>query len=186
MNTFNIEKYQIVKNEDINVSNIPMLVRRKFSNLDKLVLTVLSKLYDNNIDEIIFTSKNGEFSRLKEIISQYQSDNMVSPTKFSASVHNFSVSAFSQLNKITTPYSAISAGEESLASGIISAITQPNKRICVCYADNFGIGVIISTKSNGYCFKKEKNSYDNIADFIEFLNNNKSQWNTGYGRIERV
>ena len=158
MNTFNIEKYQIVKNEDINVSNIPMLVRRKFSNLDKLVLTVLSKLYDNNIDEIIFTSKNGEFSRLKEIISQYQSDNMVSPTKFSASVHNFSVSAFSQLNK----------------------------RICVCYADDFGIGVIISTKSNGYCFKKEKNSYDNIADFIEFLNNNKSQWNTGYGRIERV
>ena len=136
MNTFNIEKYQIVKNEDIDVSNIPMLVRRKFSNLDKLVLTVLSKLYDNNIDEIIFTSKNGEFSRLKEIISQYQSDNMVSPTKFSASVHNFSVSAFSQLNKITTPYSAISAGEESLASGIISAITQPNKRICVCYADS--------------------------------------------------
>lgn len=186
MNTFNIEKYQIIKDEDIDVSDIPMLMRRKFSHLDKLVLTVLSQIYDENINEIIFTSKNGEFDRLKDIISQYQTDNMVSPIKFSSSVHNFSVSTFFQLNKITTPYSALSAGDESLGAGLVSAIVQPDKRICVCYADEVAIGVVISTNQTGYQFRDTIQTSDSIQDFIEFLNQNKSEWNTSYGRIKRV
>lgn len=186
MNTFNIEKYQIVKSEEIDVSSIPMLVRRKLSHLDKLVLTVLSKIYDNNIDEVIFTSKNGEFERLKEIISQYQKDDMVSPIKFSSSVHNFSVSTFFQINKITAPYFAISAGEESLGAGIVSAIIKPNKRICVCYADELGVGIVVSTNQIGYEFYQTTQTSDSIQEFIEFLTKNKSEWNMSYGRIKRV
>lgn len=186
MNSFNIERYYIAGEDNIDVSAIPMLMRRKLSRLDKIALTVLSNIYDNNIDEIIFTSKNGEFDRLKEIITQYLSENAVSPIKFSSSVHNYSVSAFSQLNKITASYTALSAGEESLATGLVAGLVQKNKRTCVCYADNIGIGVVLSTKESGYDFLQIDVKSDEVDEFIKFLEGNRQDWNTNYGRIRRV
>lgn len=184
MNNFNIEKYCIVKNDNIDVSYIPMLLRRKLSKLDKIVFAILDNIYDQNIDNIILASEHGEFDRLKEIISQYQNDNMVSPTKFSSSVHNYSVSAFSQLNKITNSYTAISAGKDSLLMGVITSITQPNTRNCLCYADDIGIGIIFSTIDSGYTFKS--NQYNYNEDFMGFLTGKKNTCQTNFGEFKRL
>lgn len=181
---FSIEKYHIT--DSIDVSFLPMLVRRKLSKLDKIVFSTLNKIYEDDVDNIIFASENGEFDRLKEIIIQYKNENSVSPIKFSSSVHNYSPAAYSQLNKITNSYLALSAGKESLASAVVAAIIQPETKTCVVYADEIGVGMIISTKSNGYEFNQIRTESDTTDDFIEFLGGNKDFWNLGYGVIKRV
>lgn len=186
MKNFNIEKSCIITESDIDVSFLPMLVRRKLSQLDKIIFSVLDKLYDEKIDNIILSSRYGEFDRLNEIISQYQTDNMVSPIKFSASVHNYAPAAFSQMKKITDSYNAISAGDESLEAGICTAIIQPDTRTCLCYADDIGIGLVIDTKSGGYSFAPQETEAETIEDFISFLNSGKDSWNSGLGVFKRV
>lgn len=182
MNTFDIEKYFVVNDTNIDLSYLPMLLRRKLSRIDKLAFTVLSKIFDEEIDEIVFSSKNGEFERLKEIITQYQSENMVSPIKFSASVHNFSVGAFAQLNKFTGPYYAISAGDESFGNGLITAIIQNNKRVCYCYADEIGIGLVIEA-SDKYILSPSEEKSDTIDDFLLFMDGKREFWQSGNGVI---
>ena len=48
----------------IDISFVPPLIRRKLSLLDKVVLTTLVQVFDENVEEIIFSSEYGEFSRL--------------------------------------------------------------------------------------------------------------------------
>ena len=184
MNTFDIEKYFVVNDTNIDLSYLPMLLRRKLSRVDKLAFTVLSKIFDEEIDEIIFSSKNGEFERLKEIITQYQSENMVSPIKFSASVHNFSVRAFAQLNKFTRPYYAISAGDESFGNGLVTAIIQKDKKVCYCYADEIGIGLVVKS-GDKYSLSPSENKSDTIYDFLLFMAGKREFWQTESGVIRR-
>ena len=187
MKTFNIEKFHIIKGDDIDVSFLPMMVRRKLSKLDKIVFSLLENIYQEDVDNIILSSQYGEFDRLNEIISQYTEENMVSPIKFSASVHNYSVAAFSQMKKITNAYNAISAGRDSLSTGIISAIIQDNSKTCMCYADEIGVGLIISTKGNGeYTFFQEDCEAEPIEEFIKFLNKEKNTWKSGLGVFKRL
>ncbi len=186
MKKFNIEKYCIIKPDEADVSFLPMLVRRKLSQIDKIVFSILNKLYDEKIDNIIFSSRYGEFDRLNEIISQYQTDNMVSPIKFSASVHNYAPAAFSQMKKVTNAYNAISAGDESLETGICTAIIQPDTRTCLCYADDIGIGLVIDTKNSGYEFIQGEKQKGNIEEFIEFMNDEKDIWANTLGKLRKV
>ena len=109
---------------------------------------------------------------------------MVSPTKFSSSVHNYSVAAFSQLNKITNSYTAISAGKDTLLMGVITSIIQPNTRNCLCYADNIGIGIVFSTNDFGYVFENNKNV--NNENFIEFLQGKANICKTNFGEFKRL
>ena len=62
MNTFDIEKYFVVNDTNIDLSYLPMLLRRKLSRIDKLAFTVLSKIFDEEIDEakeLARTKRNG-------------------------------------------------------------------------------------------------------------------------------
>lgn len=186
MKNFNIEKFCIIKPDEADVSFLPMLVRRKLSQIDKMVFSILNKLYNETIDNIIFSSQYGEFDRLNEIISQYQTDNMVSPIKFSASVHNYSPAAFSQMKKITNAYNAISAGNESLETGICTAIIQPDTKTCLCYADDIGIGLVIDTKKTGYEFIQKETNSENLEEFMKFINGEKDIWINALGELRRL
>lgn len=185
MNKFNIEKYYVIDEDEINVSSVPMLVRRKLSKPDRIAFTILEKIYDDNVDSIIFASENGEIDRLREIIYQYQTENMVSPIKFSSSVHNFAPSAFSRLHNITKPYTAISAGKETLAAAIWTAVISEGERTCVCYADNIGIGMII-TKEGRYTLSDEMMGTDDLNNFIEFLEGRRKFWAVETGVMKKL
>ena len=175
---FYIEQISFCTQIDSKLDFIPMLLRRKLSKLDKLALSSIEKVYDNNIEEFVFSSQYGEWERLFSIIEQYTESNEVSPISFSASVHNYLAGIISLVKHSTIPYYSISAGENSLSSGLIKSIIS-KKRVLYCYADNFGkaqsVAMIISPtyKTGSICaeFRRvhsgsETDEYDSFQQFI--------------------
>ena len=181
---FCIEKFSyVVSEEQIDVSSIPPLVRRKLSLLDKVALTTMVKLFEpDKVDEIVFSSEFGEFSRLDCLIEQYQEFKEASPAVFSASVHNYPVGFFTQFNKLDIPYYALSSGENSLSAGLIKSI---NKRTLFTYADVFdgiaSVSCLINPNKNGMEFLVGNYKNENFEAFIEFLNGNRDYFMSEFG-----
>lgn len=181
---FSIEKFSyVVSEEQIDVSSIPPLVRRKLSLLDKVALTTMVKLFESDkVDEIVFSSEFGEFSRLDCLIEQYQEFKEASPAVFSASVHNYPVGFFTQFNKLDIPYYALSSGENSLSAGLIKSI---NKRTLFTYADVFdgiaSVSCLINPNKNGMEFLVGNYKNENFEAFIEFLNGNRDYFMSEFG-----
>ena len=191
-NFFYIKNFCCLKNgNEPDVSFVPPLVRRKLSLLDKTVLALADKMFNENIEEIVFSSEYGEFTRLDTIISQYQTAGEVSPAKFSASVHNYPASFFTLYRKLNTPYHAISSGENSLSAGLVKSIIS-KKETLFTYADIKngvqGVSCIISPESG--IFRAE---YTNIPslnagfyEFIEFLEGKKECYSSAFGIFKKV
>lgn len=146
---FYISKVAFCQHKDSKLDFIPMLLRRKLSNLDKLSFSSIREVYDENFDEFVFSSQYGEWERLFSIIEQYKTANEVSPIAFSASVHNYIAGILSLVKNSNSPYYAISAGENSFSSGLIKSVIS-KKKVLYCYADNFEkeqcISLIISSQ----------------------------------------
>lgn len=176
---FYIEQISFCSCLDSKLDFMPMLLRRKLSKLDKLALSSIEKVYDNNIEEFVFSSQYGEWERLFSIIKQYTESNEVSPISFSASVHNYLAGIISLVKHSTIPYYSISAGENSLSSGLIKSIIS-KKRVLYCCADNFekeqSVAMVISPiyKKGSTCVEfcktfSENNGeeYDTFKNFID-------------------
>ena len=71
---FCIEKFSyIVSEEQIDVSFISPLVRRKLSLLDKAALTTMFKVFElQDVEEIVFSSEYLEFTSIDNFINPYQ------------------------------------------------------------------------------------------------------------------
>ena len=160
--------YYIKKPDDIDLSFIPPLVRRKLSNIDKLTVCAVNKIYNDKVDEIVFSSKVGEFDRLNSIISQYQEFDEVSPSTFSGSVHNYPVSFFTLFKKITIPYYALSSGDDSFYMGLIKAVNSKKESVLYVYSDDFTISILISKKEGKkFNLNEIPKSPNNFINFIE-------------------
>ena len=192
-NCFYIKNFCYLKDEnEIDVSFMPPLTRRKLSLLDKTTLALANKIFNESIEEIVFTSEYGEFTRLDTIISQYQEMNEVSPAQFSASVHNYPVSFFTLYKKLNIPYHAISSGENSLAAGLVKSIISKKETLFI-YADVKsgvqGAACIISPESG--IFKAEYNAEiseinDDFSRFIEFLDGQSKKFSSAFGTFTRT
>lgn len=143
---------KISSENEIDVSFLPPLVRRKMGLLDKVSLTTMNKSYEDCVEEIVFSSVYGEFTRLNTIIKQYQECGEVSPAQFSASVHNFPVSFFTLNKKLNIPYYALTSFE----AGLIKSIISGKESLCT-YADVFegikSVSFIVSPHKGEYKFK---------------------------------
>ncbi len=190
-NFFYIKDFCYIKDENaLDVSFVPPLVRRKLSLLDKTVLMLADKMFNPNIEEIVFSSEYGEFTRLDTIISQYQEADEVSPSQFSASVYNYPVSFFTLYKKLNIPYHAISSGENSLAAGFFKSIISPIEEVLFVYADIknkvHGAACVISKTYGNMKFE-----YDNsqtgqtgFEEFIEFLDGKRNSLNSPFGSFK--
>ncbi len=182
---------QIKDEKDIDVSFVSPLIRRKLSLLDKTVLSLTNKIFNKNIEELVFSSEYGEFTRLDTIISQYQELGEVSPAQFSASVHNYPVSFFTLYKKLNIPYHAVSSGENSLAAGFIKAIISKKETLFV-YADVKnevrGAACVVSPAKGN--FKIEYDTAPSInmdfSGFIEFLEGKSDVYTSIFGIFKRV
>lgn len=179
------------------VKKIPMMMRRKLSTMDKLAMSVILKIYEEDIEEFIFSSQYGEFERLFSLIEQYKNDNEVSPILFSASVHNYLAGVLSLLKNLTNSYYAISSGENSLSFGLIQSIVSEKNNILYCYSDSYNekksVAVTLSKKyipNSIECeFKKENDietCKDEYQNFIDFLDNKNDKFITPVGILSRV
>ncbi|MCD7879712.1 MAG: beta-ketoacyl synthase chain length factor [Candidatus Gastranaerophilales bacterium] len=121
--------------ENADLQFIPLLLRRKLSNINKMAIFALNKCYDDEIEEVISSSQYGEFERLVKLINQYKADKEVSPIIFSSSVHNYLVGLFMRLVNKTIPYNAVSACDNSLSTGLLSAVLSRFNNVLYCYYD---------------------------------------------------
>lgn len=167
---FFVKDYCFIKSEEeIDVSSIPPLMRRKLSLLDKAAYSTMIKVFNKDIEEIVFSSEYGEFTRLNTLIEQYKEAGETSPAQFSGSVHNYPAGFFTLINKLNIPYYALSAGENSFYAGLLKSVMS-KKETMFTYADTYNdikaISVIISP-SEGSLITLEKNT--DYKNFIEIL-----------------
>ena len=102
------------------------------------------RVFDESIEEIIFSSQNGEMSRLDKIIEQYTTYGESSPADFSASVHNYIAGWFAQYKKLNVPYYAISAGRKSVSSALVKALISDKNTIMLTCSDKQSVSVLVS------------------------------------------
>lgn len=204
---FYLNKFSYIENEkDIDISFIKPLQRRRLSLVDKFSLDILNKIVTEDIENIIFASQYGEFERLKKMIEQYQTENEVSPSYFSCSVHNFPPAFYLLTKKLSIPYTSIGAGNNTLSIGILTSAISKFKKNLFCYSDvndkkSVGFGINLSkTKTpsskkyritlNQYSEQKNNTSrFNEIEEFNEFVKLFSGEQNsikTNLYNIERV
>lgn len=190
---FYIENFSVIfEGEDFSLPDVPQMERRKLSVLDKYAIYTMSSVYREDAEEIIYASRYGELERLDKIIDQYKEFGESSPKAFSSSVHNYPVGFFSQMKKINIPYYALSAGENSLSSGLLKAICSEKAKIIFTYADSkIGSASCFISKVEGkekvvfekWCTKDY--TQDEFNDFVDFLSGKTTEYKTVYGTFKK-
>ena len=194
---FYVNKFSYLKTlEDVEISFIPPILRRRMSKFDKGILTVLNRVLSDDIENIVFSSQYGEVERLLKLIGQYSKDNEVSPNVFSGSVHNFSLGFYLLNVQKTIPYNALSACEKSLSTGFLSSVIANYDNNLFCYGDisedNFVSMAINLSKtckkdSSKYILRPSinENLSDNFEYYIELFTGNKKSIKTPLFTIEK-
>ncbi len=195
---FYINKYSYIENEKRDVSFIPMLMRRKLNTYGKAALYTLYNAYkENKNTKLVFASEYGDIERVNKLINQRQSEGEISPGGFSFSVHNASIGLFSLLKNLNSSYTSISAGEKTLADGILETVLQieDNVPVLLCYTENTGevksVSVLCSkndssgTEVTAELQKQTETSEDNFNNFIKFLNGEIKTFNSGLYVLKR-
>ena len=105
----------------------PML-RRRLSQLSKMAVKVAFECLnierdDFNADRTVFCSRHGELTRTVGLLEALASENELSPTGFSLSVHNAASGLYSIARGDTAPSVSIAAGRDTLIEGVREAAT---------------------------------------------------------------
>lgn len=172
---FDIKNFSYTTDEELDLSFIPMLQRRKLNKFGRAAIYTMNKVYENEPVNIIFASEYGDIDRVKKLINQRKEDGEVSPAGFSASVHNATVGFFSLLKGINTSYNAISAGKKTILAGLLESILSKNSLFC--YTESFGglksVSLLICENKNGNYILSENSenlpAADDFEDLISFL-----------------
>ena len=107
-----------------DVSFIPPMVRRRMTDLQKIAIGIAYRVVPDNVDyQMVFASRYGEWQQTIKLITQFHDDGEMSPAGFSNSVHNAAAGVFSVLNKNKNSYVSVAAGNNTLESGILAALT---------------------------------------------------------------
>ncbi len=174
---FDIKKFSYIYGDEIDVSFIPMLLRRKLNKFGRAGLYTLYKAYENGTNpNLVFASCYGDIERVEKLIAQREEDGEVSPAGFSSSVHNATVGLFSLLEKIKTAYNSISAGEKTLSAGFLESIISGESLFC--YTESLGgvksISVLTTPQKDGkflLCDNSEnlpsRDGFEDLKDFLE-------------------
>ncbi len=189
---FDIKKYSYIKDEECDVSFIPMLTRRKLNKFGRCALYTLYKVYEKGNPRLVFASEYGDIERVNKLIIQRNEDGEVSPTGFSSSVHNASIGLFSLLENNKTGYNSISAGKKTIATGFLESILSTNA--IFCYTESLGglksVSAEIQTSKNGKYILTEKTqdeiTKDSFKDFTEFLDGKCDLFVSDIYKVQRI
>ncbi len=174
---FDIKKFSYAQGDEIDVSFIPMLLRRKLNKFGRAGLYTLYNAYENSTNpNLVFASCYGDIERVEKLIAQREEDGEVSPAGFSSSVHNATVGLFSLLEKIKTAYNSISAGDKTLSAGFLESIISGESLFC--YTESLGgvksISVLTTPQKDGkflLCENSEnlppQDGFEDLKTFLE-------------------
>ncbi len=113
---------------------------RRMSLLSKMTVDLsLDVAAGEKIDKAIFASRHGELGNSTHLIDLITESELLSPTKFTQSVHNTSSGLFSILSENKSSSVSISAGENSFIMGLVSVYTHlqvnPHDQILFVFSD---------------------------------------------------
>jgi hypothetical protein len=115
------ETFGAVAGEDV----LPKALRRRMSVFDLGVARCVIGLAAQEIDEdIVFASRYGNMGVTLDLLVLLANNELLSPAKFSISVHNAAAGAASQIVVNRAGHTAIAAGVRSLAAGLTEAWTR--------------------------------------------------------------
>ncbi len=180
---FYIQNFSYCNEPNELIKTLPMLLRRKLSSLDKIALSAILEIYEDDIEQFVFSSQYGESERLFSLIEQYTTENEVSPAYFSASVHNYPAGVLALSKSTNIPYYAISSGKNSLSAGLIKSVLS-GKKTLFCYADERSIACIISPHNKKINVDFKKKYFADICEydeFLKFLKGGQSEFKTSFG-----
>ena len=164
---FSINKFYYSDNyENTEFGFISPILKRRLSALDKMVLSALMGTYTDDIENLVFSSRYGEVDRLIKIISQYKETQDASPNAFSGSVHNYPVGFFLMNIKKSIPYTAISACQNSICAGLLSAVISDYENVLFCHADVYG------SQNYALALNLSKFNKNNSQEFLIRIENN--------------
>ena len=172
---FRIKKISYSQGENIDLSSIPMMMRRKLSTVGKIAMSTMLDCYGENSDDIklVYASRYGELERVVKLISQEKENNEVSPTGFSFSVHNSTIGLFSLLKNIHSSYNSIAGGEDSFSAGLLDAVMNKEKTL-FCYADSVdkleSISILIDYQEGEKVVLRKNSEHLPSNNFSEFIN----------------
>lgn len=147
---FFIKKISYSTGENIDLSQVPMMMRRKLSPVGKIALSTMLQCYEDGIKKLCYASRYGELERVVKLIRQEHEDNEISPAGFSFSVHNSTAGLFSLMNNLHCPYNSVAAGEDTFSAGLLDAVLNKEKTL-FCYAESVdryeSISILIDTEA---------------------------------------
>ena len=122
-----------------DVSFVPAMERRRLTGVERVALAVAWQAYRAACAEgeqipVVFASRWGEIGTTIKLMQQLHADGEMSPAGFSNSVHNAAPGHFSLFTRNKAPYTAIAAGADSYAMGLLEAQSYPGKVLFV-YAE---------------------------------------------------
>lgn len=118
-----------------DVSFIPPMLRRRLSTIEKIALSLASKVAPQNPDYItVFASRFGEWEQTIKLIRQFYEDKEMSPAGFSNSVHNAAMGHLSLLTHNKNSYTSIAGGEKTIENALLEALLA-DKPVLFVYAE---------------------------------------------------
>jgi hypothetical protein len=120
-----IERWSIVRDEDIDLSFLARQHRRRLSRTVQLALTAYHHCNpDLEPLRTVFASRYGEFTRTFGILRDLAEGQPASPAAFSVSVHNTPSGIAGIVSSNTAPSSTIAANGATMEAGFIEAAMQ--------------------------------------------------------------
>lgn len=105
-----------------DIAFVPPMERRRLTALEKAALGVAAKVYPKGRQiPVVFASRWGEIGVTLKLMQQMHAEGEMSPAGFSNSVHNAMPGHLSRFFGNKAKYTAIAAGPESYAMGLMEA-----------------------------------------------------------------
>ena len=105
-----------------DVSFLPAMQRRRLSRLARMVFAVATPLAAGHPPmPLVYASRHGETARTFAILNDLASDEPLSPTQFSLSVHNAIIGLWSIQQKDTSEMTALAAEGDGLEHAVLEA-----------------------------------------------------------------
>lgn len=118
---------------------LPKAIRRRMSAFDLMAARCIVGLARAGQDEdIVFASRYGNMAVTLELLTQIVGGELLSPARFSVSVHNAAAGVVSQIVRNRAGHTAIAAMERSAAAGLTEAwarIAEGAPSVIFAYGD---------------------------------------------------
>jgi hypothetical protein len=118
---------------------LPAMLRRRVSAIGQKAFAAALRLSPGASDRFIFCSRHGEYRRTQSLLQALAMREPVSPADFSLSVHHALAGLLSIARTNGSGHTAVAAGSDSLAFGLIEAATclaaGGDKQVLLVYFD---------------------------------------------------